>query len=114
MMLFACLIGQGVCVVVLDYTCYLGWEGRNTNSYPAISIFEMILWRRDRETETQRDREAGCDVCGERYVESGRRGEAGREEEDTKFLDLNRSKRSVVRGECRAKAADLAESARAG
>lgn len=31
-----------------------------------------------------------------------------------KFLDLNRSKRSGLRGECRAKAADLAEGARAG
>jgi hypothetical protein len=105
-----------VCVVVLDYTCCLGWEGRNTNSYPAISIFEMILRRRDRETERPGAMCAGKDTWSQA-------GEAGEEREVRKrrripslpkFLDLNRSKRSGLRGECRAKAADLAEGARAG
>jgi hypothetical protein len=51
--------------------------------------------RDDPAAPRQRDREAGCDVCGERYVESGRRGRRGEggqeEEEDTESAQISRS-----------------------
>lgn len=70
--------------------------------------------RDDPATPRQRDREAGCDVCGERYVESGRRGREGGREEGVCQISRSQSIEEVgrQRPERGMQAADLAEGAR--
>ena len=66
------------------------WGGVGGAKYKSLSCDFDI--RDDPAAPRQRDREAGCDVCGERYVESGRRGEGGQEkEDDTESAQISRS-----------------------